>query len=157
MSQDSPFSFSWRIFASSSGAYLALFEVGLGFAVVSLSFVNLVLLCLAEKCLLDEETERPFSVGWWPIPRSAHGSQVNCSWKVATPSTSEAGDSLSRLAMLATKGSGGCKGTPKIAAEGSPTPNPKTAARRRDPPAPSLTPHRVNRVHRRPPDRHPEP
>jgi len=76
-------SFSSRTFALSSGVYLALLEVGLGFAVVSLSFLNLVLHCV-EKYFLAEETERHFSVAWRPIPCSARGSQVNCSWKVAT-------------------------------------------------------------------------
>lgn len=41
--------------------YLAPLKVGLEFAVVPSSFVNLVLLCLAERCLLAEEAEPRFS------------------------------------------------------------------------------------------------
>lgn len=86
VSRDSPCSFSRRIFASSYGVYLILLGVGLEFAVVSLSFVDLMLLCLAERCLLAVEAELRFSVTWYPFPCFPHGSQVNCSWKVGIPS-----------------------------------------------------------------------
>jgi hypothetical protein len=79
--QESPCSFSRRIFASSSGVYLALLEVEVG---LPSSFVDPLLFCLAGQRLFAEETVSRFSVPWYPAPCSAHRPQVNCSMKVGS-------------------------------------------------------------------------
>ncbi|KAK4096082.1 hypothetical protein N658DRAFT_56763 [Parathielavia hyrcaniae] len=68
------------MFSSSAGVYLALLEVDVG---LSSTFVDHLIFCLTGRRLFAGGTVPQFSVPW-----CTHGSQVNCTMKVAgAPST----------------------------------------------------------------------